>query len=1049
AGTYAVTATLVDSGYSNSSSRTEAFTIQPAPLNMGILVTFGDLVFGYNQGDYSETKPATATAPGASGFTYSYSGTSPVTETYGPTNTAPKFWGTYDVVITASTTNPNYVSGTITNRYVITQPQVDITAHNKTKEYGAPDPAWTASAVYVDGWYWTNAIRSSGDYWYAGSMTREPGENVGTYQILAGTVQGRGSTRWSGTWSQPWNQRPVDVDRMRNFTGATLTITPKPVTISFAGPSSLTYDGTRKVHVPTAEGINSFQISYTGVAPTTYGPSANAPLQAGTYAVTASVSGNYAGTNTTNFTITRRPVSVTALPQNKRFGETDPDLGYQVEGLLPGETLAGSLARVSGQGVGTYAITQGTLGGGNYEVTHFTGADFRISAVLDPGAIQLTPPASLVYSGQRKNFTATLGGVSDFQYSYTGRNGTSYPASTNAPSQVGEYTVTATPTDENYIGSGRADFQIFPKPITVTGLTGVSREYDGTTDAAVTGTASYQGLVAGEEFNVLGTPTFAFADAQAGTNKVISVDGYVAPSDNYTLTPPVVLANITRRALTVTAEAKTKEYGSADPEFTYGRSGLIGSDALSGNLVRVSGESAGKYAIQLGSLTAGSNYQIVFQGADLTIGGAPLSSSVISLTGPASLRYDGGPKAYTATAPGVSGFSVLYAGRNGTSYASSTQAPTQAGDYTVTATSTDPRYNGSRTVDFTIGKAVLLIRAQAKNKRHQEGDPEFTYQVTGLLPGTSLSGALARAPGENVGTHAITLGTLSAGDNYSINFVGADLTVTSATLPEPAWEVFPPASLEYDGTAKTFMAVAGPQYAAGISFAYLYEGRNGTVYPATATAPTQVGDYRLNTTASGNYAGTRQTDFSISRKTLSITGLSAVSRPYDGTTAATLAGTPAYDGLVEGEQFAVLGAATATFVDALVGTNKVVAVTGLVAPTANYQVTQPSLVADITRATLIPVWSGATSIVFDGNPHALTAATSPATTVSVTYNGSTTPPTQVGTYAVVATVLDDNYEGTASSSLEIQAKSVESWAAEFGLSGADAAPTADPDGDGL
>jgi len=101
---------------------------------MGIQVSFGDLVFGYNEADFSQTKPAVATAPGASGFTYSYSGTSPATGTYGPTNTAPKFWGTYDVVITASTTNPNYVSGTITNRYVITQPQVDITADNQTKE---------------------------------------------------------------------------------------------------------------------------------------------------------------------------------------------------------------------------------------------------------------------------------------------------------------------------------------------------------------------------------------------------------------------------------------------------------------------------------------------------------------------------------------------------------------------------------------------------------------------------------------------------------------------------------------------------------------------------------------------------------------------------------------------------------------------------------------------------------------------------------------------------------------------------------------------------
>lgn len=303
-----------------------------------------------------------------------------------------------------------------------------------------------------------------------------------------------------------------------------------------------------------------------------------------------------------------------------------------------------------------------------------------------------------------------------------------------------------------------------------------------------------------------------------------------------------------------------------------------------------------------------------------------------------------------------------------------------------------------------------------------------------------------------MGTYAITQGTLSAGDNYTVNYIGADLTVTSATLPDPAWEVFPPSSLEYDGTAKTHLALAGgagPSLYSSTVFSYLYEGRDGTSYATTATAPSQVGNYRLTTTASGNYTGTRQTDFAITPKMLSVTGLNAVSRAYDGTTAASLTGTPAYDGLVGGEEFAVLGAATATFADALVGTNKVVSVSGLEAPTANYQVTQPSLLADITKGTLVPVWSGATSVVFDGNPHLLTASTSPATTVTVTYNGSTTPPTEVGLYAVVATVSDDNYEGTAFSSLEITAKSVTTWAEESGLTGAAAAPTADPDGDGL
>ena len=1288
AGTYAVTATLVDSGYSNSSSRTEAFAIQPAPLNMGILVSFGDLVYGYDE-DYSMTKPAVATAPGASGFTYSYSGTSPATGTYGPTNTAPKFWGTYDVVITASTTNPNYVSGTITNRYVITQPQVDITAHNQTKEYGAPDPGWSASGVYVDGWYWTNMIGSSANYRYAGSMTREPGEDVGTYAILAGSIQARGAyTEWTGTQS-------VVRDRMRNFTGATLTITPKPVTISLAAPANLTYDGTRKDFVPSATGVSSFEVSYQGVAPTSYGPSSIAPTQAGTYSMTATVGGNCLGTNSTNFTIARRPVTVVALSQSKRLGQEDPGLTYLVDGLLPGETLGGSLSRAPGNQVGTYSITQGTLGGGNYEVS-FTGANLNISAVLTPGAIQLTPPTSLIYSGQGKSFSASVGNVTSFRYQYAGRNGTVYGPTYQAPAQAGDYVVTATPTDENYIGSASSDFTILPKPITVTGLVGVDREYDGTPGATVTGTAVYSGLVAGDEFSVLGTPSFSFADAQAGTHKVITVEGYVAPSANYTLGSSVLLANILPRTVTVTAEAKSKAYGEADPAWTFTNTGLLNSDSLSGSLTRASGENPGTHAITQGTLAAGANYQVVFNGAYLTIGGAPLASSAINLLGPAMLRYDGGPKSYTASSPGVSGFSLVYAGRNGTSYASSTQAPTQAGDYTVTATSTDARYSGSRSENFTISKAVLLIRAQTKSKGLQEEDPELTYQVSGLLSGDVLTGSLARAVGENVGAYSINRGTLSAGDNYTLNFVGADLTVTSASLPdaawevvppsslaydgtaknftavagsqftgteftylyegrnstsypatasaptqagdyrvtatatgnytgtrqadftitakaltvtgltavsraydgttevglsgtpgyvglvageefavlgsvtatfadaqagankvvavtglvaptgnyqltdpvlsaditprglqvtaaaknkeygeedpeltyvssgllgsdaltgslaretgenagtyaitqgslsaggnytidyvgavftitaaalpEPAWHVFPPLSLEYDGTAKTFMALAGgagPSQYSSTVFTYLYVGQNGTSYDATATAPTQVGNYRLTTTASGNYTGWRQTDFAITPKLLTVSGLTAVSRAYDGTRDCSLTGTPAYDGLVGGEQFAVLGTATATFADAQAGTNKVVSVTGLVAPTGNYQVTQPSLLADITKATLVPVWSGATSVVFDGNPHALTASTTPVTSVSVTYNGSTTPPTQVGIYAVVATVLDDNYEGSESASLQILAKSVTSWAEEFGLSGADAAPSADPDGDGL
>ena len=52
--------------------------------------------------------------------------------------------------------------------------------------------------------------------------------------------------------------------------------------------------------------------------------------------------------------------------------------------------------------------------------------------------------------------------------------------------------------------------------------------------------------------------------------------------------------------------------------------------------------------------------------------------------------------------------------------------------------------------------------------------------------------------------------------------------------------------------------------------------------------------------------------------------------------------------------------------------------------------------------------------VYDGTPKSVTVTTSPlGLSVSVTYNGSPLAPTDVGNYAVVATITDPNYTGSA------------------------------------
>ncbi|HEV2861284.1 MAG TPA: pectinesterase family protein [Pyrinomonadaceae bacterium] len=76
---------------------------------------------------------------------------------------------------------------------------------------------------------------------------------------------------------------------------------------------------------------------------------------------------------------------------------------------------------------------------------------------------------------------------------------------------------------------------------------------------------------------------------------------------------------------------------------------------------------------------------------------------------------------------------------------------------------------------------------------------------------------------------------------------------------------------------------------------------------------------------------------------------------------------------------------------------------------------------------------------FDNTPKAATVKTSPAgPAVTVTYNGSTTPPSAAGTYSVVAAVNDPNYRGGTSATMTIYAPGTRPLAAFPGAEGAGA-----------
>jgi hypothetical protein len=81
--------------------------------------------------------------------------------------------------------------------------------------------------------------------------------------------------------------------------------------------------------------------------------------------------------------------------------------------------------------------------------------------------------------------------------------------------------------------------------------------------------------------------------------------------------------------------------------------------------------------------------------------------------------------------------------------------------------------------------------------------------------------------------------------------------------------------------------------------------------------------------------------------------------------------------------------------------------------------TQPTTFADITAATATINLTDL-SQTYDGTAKSVSATTTPSgLSVTITYGGSANAPANAGEFAIVATITDPNYEGSASETLDV------------------------------
>lgn len=625
----------------------------------------------------------------------------------------------------------------------------------------------------------------------------------------------------------------------------------------------------------------SISVQYAGINGTSYGPSPTAPETAGQYRITVtSLDADTPGTVTRDFSISKKTLSVSpGTGQGKTYLDPEPTLGFTSSGLLAGDSITGQLTREVGEGVGSYEILAGNLSAGpNYQI-QLSSTSFVISSkVLGAEDFVLVGPTgqspapgtnSLVdetYSGSPKTFstlTPTYSNSISTSFSYEGLETTSYGPSSNAPVSAGMYRVTANSTDPNISASNSCILRLNPKPISVRGISANVKTYDGSTSATLLGTPAYDGLVEGENFGVVGSASGEFADKNAGTNKPILISGISAPTANYSLSNVVVFSSIDPKLLLIHANAQTKAYGEPDPVFTYISEGILEGDVLSGSLSRESGENIGSYEITIGTLSAGQNYSITLMPENLAIQAAMLAENDIAIAEPPSLVYSATPKIFSASASGVSTFIYTYTGTGQTSYGPTSEPPTNAGEYSLLASSSDPNYVGSKGLEFMILKAPLTISADPKTKTFGEADPPLTYSHSGLL-GADTLGVVPDIQISTQGTTEIPGSypiILQAGNpsNYELTLQNSILTVAAAPLSAADITIIAPSDLLYDASPKNFTATSSK--ATNLSISYL--GTGTTTYSNSA-APTNVGEYVMTVTSGdANYTGTKSTNFLI------------------------------------------------------------------------------------------------------------------------------------------------------------------------------------------
>jgi filamentous hemagglutinin family protein len=603
---------------------------------------------------------------------------------------------------------------------------------------------------------------------------------------------------------------------------ANYTVSPLALTAASIAAVSSTYGTREPTGAVTLTGVitNDQVGSSASIASPLYSTSNN--LRAGSYDQTATLSGadaldyTFAGgassftTPTADYTVSPLALTATSIAAvNSVYGTPKATGGVTLTGVITGDKVSSTASIVkpvdSSSGnldAGSYAQTASTLAGA--DALDYTFADGASSFTTPTANYRVSPLAltatsiaavSAIYGTPEPTGAVTLkGAITGDKVSSTAS--IVKPVDSNSGNlDAGSYAQTASAlagTDaRNYTLSGSyttpsANYTVGRLTLDVTGVTATNKVYNGSAADPLGGKAAIAPLK-GDKVTLSGTGVGAFANANVGTGKAVSVSGYCvtgADAGNYSLWEPTGLsASITQLSSVAWVGGSSGVWskasnwaGGAIPDYdnvasvsipsgatvTYD-SGVPGATTLStltssGTLLLAAGKlstsgnlSTAGYEQSGGTLDVGGSLTIRSPSGGVTLG--DISAGSLSVSSQA-----GAITQLASTAIDVKGGSSLTAD-NGVSGKG-------AVDYAVTLAQTADKLQGAVTAQ---GSAITLDDATALTA---------TLDSTGAVT-LDAAGALVVAGTVGTSLTTVTTGGADSTTTFDATSVGSSLKVTS------------------------------------------------------------------------------------------------------------------------------------------------------------------------------------------------------------------------------------------------------------------------------